>query len=401
MRALCIFPKYNYGVSSRGVGIETTSFLPAFESLGYEVRLIDSWDASTYPTYAALNRAILEMVESWQPDVVFTVQRNYEIWLETLDAIAQRNDAVLVTWITDDSFKFHDHSRFIGPHYDAISTTYDYRMADYERAGIHGAIYTQWAANAEWLAPPRPAVECAHRVLFLGTNYGGRQEVIERLQASGIDVACFGFGWPNGPVDTADLPRLMRDSVICLNLSGGFQSSGGHDRQLKARAFEVPGSGGFLLTEPAPGIDRFYRIGEEIDVFDGQEDLERKIRFYLDNPQLRDEIAMRGFERTRYEHLYPQRLSKILEFAFRRRAERVKHAIASNARLPTGSIFAGVQLNLAERIYRSLLLFLCQRVWGERGANAARRFTFAASVRLLGARTFTSRGLPGRLFPYV
>jgi len=41
-----------------------------------------------------------------------------------------------------------------------------------------------------------------------------------------------------------------------------------NDRQIKARTFEVLG-GGFLLTDAAPGMDGVYRLGQEIEVYDG------------------------------------------------------------------------------------------------------------------------------------
>ena len=45
------------------------------------------------------------------------------------------------------------------------------------------------------------------------------------------------------------IPEIMRQSVISLNFSNSRQG-----RQIKARTFEVPGAGGFLMTETAPGF---------------------------------------------------------------------------------------------------------------------------------------------------
>ncbi|MEK6398562.1 MAG: hypothetical protein V4734_10790, partial [Terriglobus sp.] len=218
MKVLCIFLHYNYGEPSRGVSIDYASFVPAIESMGHEVLHFDSWDRA-YGSYAEMNRAMLETVRDWKPDLVFTVQRDYEIFLETLQAIAALNGPALVTWTTDDSFKFHKYSRFIAPYYDAISTTYDYRLKDYRAFHIEGVILTQWAANAFWLQAPKPSAECRYDVSFVGTKYGEREAVMERLCAAGINVTCFGFGWPNGPVETEDIPRIMRDSRISLNFS--------------------------------------------------------------------------------------------------------------------------------------------------------------------------------------
>ncbi|HWF65770.1 MAG TPA: glycosyltransferase [Acidobacteriaceae bacterium] len=401
MKVLCAFSQYNYGVKGRGISIEYEAFVPAIRNLGHEVLFLDTWDSESLPNYDALNRALGEQARQFQPDVVFTVQRDYEIWTETLQKLAHEGGAALATWTTDDSFKFFKVSRFIGGYYDAISTTYDYRLPDYKAAGIAGACFTQWAANTHWLNPPRPAGECRYKVSFIGTRYGERAAIIQQLRESGIEVECFGYGWPSGPVDTAQIPVIMRDSIISLNFSAGFISSGGHDRQIKARTFEVPGAGGFLLTDAAPGLENVYRIGDEIEVFDNLEQLKAKIRYYLEHPEERDRIALAGYERTRNCHTYEIRLKEIFDFALQRRDIRrqIRNAAPSSQ---SKSELPAYRVNLLERAVRQILVRSCRVAWGpDRGLRAARRITSEICVRLMGARAFTARGLPGRLFPYV
>lgn len=394
MKVLCVFTKYNYGVPSRGISIEYASFLPALRCLGHEVEHFETWDPVQHPTYADLNAALLEKVRDLRPDLIFTVQRDYEIWLETLEQIRRDYTPCLVTWMTDDSFKFYKYSRYIAPYYDAIGTTYEYRLADYEDAGIPGAFFTQWAANEDWLSAPRASHECRYDVSFVGTRYGDREALVNDLRAAGLNVTCFGFGWPEGPVETDRIPQIMRDSRISLNFSSGYQSEGEHTRQLKARTFEVPGAGGFLLSEDAPSIEHFYRVGTEIETFRTREELKEKLHLYLREPEARDRIAQAGFERTRQEHLYPFRLRALFDFALRqRRFRRVR---------PEQKAKASSRIGVLKRLYRSALLLACRMVWGrERGMRAARKFTFELSLRLFGEKTFTSRGLPGLLFPYV
>ncbi len=403
MKILCVFTQYNYGNPERGVSIEYASFLPALKALGHEIMHFETWDSFRYPTYAAMNRALLETATAWRPNLIFTVQRDYEIWLETLQYLSRELDITLATWITDDSFKFKHYSRFIAPYYHGVGTTYDYRILDYQRAGIRSAFYTQWAANEQWLQAPKPACECAYQVSFIGTKYGDREKLIQRLHSAGLEVTCFGFGWPNGPVATEQIPQIMLNSVISLNFSTGFRSDGVHDRQLKARTFEVPGAGGFLLSEYAPSIEQFYRIGSEIDVFDSPDELEQKIRFYLQSPALRDSMANTAHKRTRAEHLYPCRLRELLDFALQKKAG-TTHQNAAKARSGQNKevLLKARPLSLGERLYRNVIVYACRLVWGQqRGLQAARRLTFEASVRLLGWRTFTANGSPGRLFPYV
>jgi spore maturation protein CgeB len=75
--------------------------------------------------------------------------------------------------------------------------------------------------------------------------------------------------------------------------------------------FEVPACGGLLLSERAPGLERYFAIGEEILVFESGSDLVRTIRGLLQDEPRRASIARAGFERTLRDHTWAQRLASI------------------------------------------------------------------------------------------
>ena len=210
----------------------------------------------------------------------------------------------------------------------------------------------------------------------------------------GIQVACFGHDWPSGSVPAADISNIMRQSVISLN----FANSKGTN-QIKARTFEVPGAGGFLLTESAPRLDLFYRIGEEIDTFNSSDELAEKIQFYLNRPSVRDSMAEAAFARTRAEHTYEHRLQALLEDACTARTN-IKHT----NQLPRSykTIVRSHQLTTRLKMLRKILLALCSFIWGDvRGPRAARRLIFELSWRIMGEKTFRAAGWPGRMFPKI
>jgi spore maturation protein CgeB len=172
-------------------------------------------------------------------------------------------------------------------------------------------------------------------------------------------------------------------------------------RQIKARIFEVPGAGGMLLTEHAPGIERFYRVGEEIDVFGSAGELLEKIRRYLSDPELRDRVAQAGHGRTRREHTYTRRFTDLLEQAIALKRE-------SGGQLARACRFDDlVQTHLAAhhrmgpllKLLRALLVVTASLALGRRrGPRAARRLLFELSWRFAGSKTYGAAGLPGRLF---
>ncbi len=404
MKALCVLGQHNYGEPARGLGYEYANLLPALPLIGYSLIHFESFDRRPYRDFADMNRKLLETVERVQPDLVFCVLMGYEVWTETLDRIRRISPAPLVNWGTDDSWKYEQYARFIAPHVDCYATTYPEALEKARNEGLANFALTQWAANDAALALPLPASQCRYRVSFIGSAYGNRRDRIEDLRRRGIEVDCFGYGWPNGPVLSADIPRIVRESVVCLNFGdSGTQLRGlrpYRSRQIKARVFEVPGAGGFLLTESAAHLSDYYRTGEEIETFDSRDELADKLRYYLDRPDARDRIARAGHERTRREHTYSRRFVVLLD-----EAARMRGAIGRASAVPPladesfDSICAQHRVTPLLRLVRALLSAPARLLFGRRrGPRAARRLLFELSWRFVGARTYSAAGWPGRAF---
>jgi spore maturation protein CgeB len=272
-----------------------------------------------------------------------------------------------------------------------MTTTYDYVVPRYRADGIRNVLLTQWAASSDWLAEPLPAAECQYAVSFVGAAHGDRKATVAELRRKGIEVACFGHGWPSGPVPMEEIPVILRNSVISLN----FPNSRG-ENQIKARTFEVPGAGGFLLTGDAHGLDRFYCPGEEVVVFTDTEDLARKILYYLSHTAERDLIAIAGFERTRREHTYEQRMAHVIDFALNAKTDSNHDPAPSFEKA-----LVAHRMTPALRLCRTILLSVTNLMFGSvRGPRAARRIVFEFSWRLMGRRTFAAAGWVGRMFPH-
>jgi len=402
MKILCVFGQHNYGQPTRGESYEYVNFPPAFKRLGCEVVFFDSWNRSLYVDFSELNRTLLETIQTEQPDVVFCVLLGYEIWLETLDII-KKSGVTLINWGTDDSWKYSQFSRFISSSFHYYLTTSLVAFDRAKEARLGNWVLTQWAASRDSLENPVVAADCIYPVAFIGSAYGNRPQWIKRLKSLGVEVFCFGYGWPNGPVTTEEMRKIIRNSNIVLN----FGDSGLHmkglsiyrDRQIKARIFEVPGGGGFLMTENADRLNQYFEVGEELIVFSDAEDLAHKIRYFLSHSDVRDQVANQGHQRVRSEHTYEVRFSKIFD-----------HIRASGDQmLPTGdvvidwSVFEHVVLLHRPTSWmlmtRSALVWLCELIWGApRGARAARRIMYEVSWRLWKRKTYTSMSFPGRLF---
>jgi spore maturation protein CgeB len=404
MKILCVLGKHNYGNPARGEGYGYVNFLPALRRLGHEVVFFESQNRSAYRDFADQNRQFLERVQAESPDIILCVLLGYEIWIETLELVRSCSNAILINWATDDSWKYEQFSRFIAKPFHIYATTYPDAIIKSLRNGHSNFVLTQWAANAEKLAEPLPAAKCRYPVSFVGSVYGNRRRWISELKSRGIEVQCFGFGWENGAVEAQEIPRIMRESIISLNFGdSGLIMKGvvpGRSRQIKARIFEVPGAGGFLVTESAENLEKYYTLNEEIVVYDGVDELVKKINYYTGNPDVRDSIALAGFLRTRNEHTYDARFRQLLEIAERLKMENSHRSKRCDIDFMKYDAIekrhaVGPWLTTAKWILQ--LPFLM--IWGRRrGVRAARRFLFEISWRVVGKRTYSVSGWPGRLF---
>lgn len=403
MKILCALGKYQYGDPARGLSTEYAAFMPALKNLGHDVVHFELWDRRKYSDYAELNHLILKAVDRECPEVLLSVQLQYEIFIETLEAIRRRGNVATICWTTDDSWKYREVSRFIGKYYHAMTTTYPEVVSKYQRDGIYHILSTQWAARSDQLLPPLLSHQCRYPVSFIGEAHGNRKQRVQLLQKQGVPVSCFGYGWPHGPVSADDVPTIMRNSVISLN----FANSRGRQNQIKARSFEVPGAGGFLLTEPAQDLEKWYNPDQEIAVFQNDKDLVKKIKYYLSHPDIRDRIAAAGFERTCSDHTYEKRLKLVLSYALHAKAAymqnpgdqppmpEIRRGAVYNANRPDS-----LKMERLSCLIREVLVWGCSWIWGHgRGLRAARRIVFELSWRLTGEKAFSRSGWPARIFP--
>lgn len=170
-------------------------------------------------------------------------------------------------------------------------------------------------------------------ILFLGSNYGDmfplssfRRQMVERLKNEfGSRFGLYGGGWDkndnnftlpllphmnqiqnnyikyaDGNISSyAEEGKAYRSCKIAINLSHFAYSRYSSDRM-----FRILGSGAFCLTHRFPDIEKDFKIGEEVVVFDSLEDLCNKIRYYLSNEKEREIIAMRGCALARNKYTW-------------------------------------------------------------------------------------------------
>ncbi|MFA4911641.1 MAG: glycosyltransferase [Desulfobacteria bacterium] len=85
------------------------------------------------------------------------------------------------------------------------------------------------------------------------------------------------------------------------------------EQAVNQRVFDVPACGGFLLTDHQGAIEELFDVGKEVVTYKDKDEIPELVRFYLNNPEARKAIAMRGRDRALKEHTYKHRLTTMIQ----------------------------------------------------------------------------------------
>ena len=129
-----------------------------------------------------------------------------------------------------------------------------------------------------------------------------------------IDVFTYikDFTMPNmrnhGRVDYFnEMPLVFRQSRINLNISRRGIKSG-----IPLRAFDIMGSGGFLLSNFQADFLDFFVPGEDFMYYESKEDFLEKNDYFLFHEEERQVIAKNGHDKVAAKHTYRHRVREML-----------------------------------------------------------------------------------------
>jgi len=144
------------------------------------------------------------------------------------------------------------------------------------------------------------------RLCFLGAHYkgdGGRRSKFQTIKNAGFSM------YYNQRVRHEKAAEVYWNSAICMNFCCGDITSN--------RVMRVLTSGGFMLTEHNKDIEATFENGNQLAWFPSQKgthpEMINNIRYYMDHPELRHEIAMRGHEWSK-NWGWGQQMDKMVRF---------------------------------------------------------------------------------------
>ncbi len=105
-----------------------------------------------------------------------------------------------------------------------------------------------------------------------------------------------------------ELPKVYNSTAINLNISRTQLRSA-----VNQRVFDVPACRAFLLTDYSEELEDYFVIGKEVGCYRDSDELDKLVRFYIDNPHVRAKIAEAGYERAVSEHNYAERMKRVID----------------------------------------------------------------------------------------
>jgi len=274
--------------------------------------------------YYKINKKLLEY-NLVNIDIVFTVKGN-NIKPTTLKYIKKNNlDIKIISYSLDDMYAWHNRSIYytLGlKYYDLIVTTKSYNVSELKSLGARNIlfIYQAFSKDVHRLFNCKD-VKNKYDILFVGFFEKERYLSMLYLSEHGVKVDIFGIGWEeyinrhnNLIIHNQMLLGLeYSEALSCSKVSLCFLRKINRDLHT-SRSIEIPACGGFMLAERTDEHEVLFENGKEAVYFDTNEDLLKKVKYYLENEEKRKVIAKAGYDRTRSgDYSYNNMVEKILD----------------------------------------------------------------------------------------
>lgn len=269
---------------------------------GFDVRRPGPGDILFHACQDMLGRALVHEVD-WV--IVVSGMYMHPDWM----TIMQRAGIKLGVILTESPYDDQRQGPFIQR--CDVAWTNERSSVDFLRMYNPNVFYLPHAHDPARHFPFRPGIEVgptpAHDVVFVGTGFQERIEVLSAVNWDGIDFGLYGE-WSllgsrsklrqqikGGPVENQYATLLYKRAKICLNLhrmSIGFGSKAlriTDAESLNPRAIELAACGVFTISDYRPEIEEVF--GGLVPTFSTPTELEDAIRYYLAHDEERARIA--------------------------------------------------------------------------------------------------------------
>lgn len=162
---------------------------------------------------------------------------------------------------------------------------------------------------------------------FVGGWSEKRQAFIERAVKVSAKAAVWGRRWrkknlfnpsilktvKGDYIEGDDLARLYSETRVVLNITNWGFGEGEKRSGMNMRVLEVPACGTCLLTDGSRDLKKMVTPGRHVIVYEGMDDFADKLKFLLENPGKREEVAKEGYLHVTSNYTYDHVARIIIE----------------------------------------------------------------------------------------
>lgn len=314
----------------------------AFEECGYEVHIIDYRDHPFLEVGNIFHRVLHRLpkklgnyLHSWgnksvdssilkkayeiKPDLIFAHKAKY-IDVSVLDKL--RTITPTANWYPETTNNIATINRIVG-HYDYFFE-FDKSIVELLKAKGHKNVYYlpfcgDMSKNEEW----KPTSD-EYDVVFIGSYikelYPQRLAILNQIKDLGLNV-WGNENWLDTPIKdvfhgrckatTEVLKSIYSKAKIVINMDALITHT---STGLTMRPFDVASAGSLLISQDDRSeLFDFFEDGKEVVSFHDEHDIRSKVEYYLSHDEERRRIAKAGFERTKRDNTYLDRIKYVID----------------------------------------------------------------------------------------
>lgn len=259
---------------------------------------------------------------SWTPDILF-----FQIHSDNIDGTPtvdmfrpiveklQQDGTRVINWNGDIRNRFPRWMAEFPADVTAFANMRDVREiprnGKYLQIGIDPQVFKKWGETSN------------NDVVFMGNDYGSmfplgqlrREAVTALLRLGGKIYGNYTGAIGNLQADPKDpFPNQSRESQTYSSCAIAISISHYNvERYTSDRLLRCMGSHCFTLAHHYEGIEQDFEVGYHLDTFKSLEEMEGKIRYWLEHAEEREKIAKQGFEHVHANYCYRNMVENILE----------------------------------------------------------------------------------------
>jgi len=304
---------YSFNISEFG--------FEAYDAIVNDERLQRLWhqDRQHNWDYVGPKSNAIDQVRWYQPDVLFLQDLSF-LDPTTVQFIKDEYGVKLIAAQCSCPLPAPDHIKMC----DVIFTSFPHYVEIFNNLGVRG-VFSRLAFDNRLLEMVESKKSVRNNDLtFVGgvgypSHWKAGLEMLETVASRVHEFKWWGYGVETLPDNYElkkkyqgqawglDMYRILAQSKIVLNRHGEVSRNYANNMKL----FETTGMGALLLTDHKINMKEMFEVGSECATYNDADHAADLARFYLERPEQRGEIAVKGQVRTLIEHDYRKKMEGI------------------------------------------------------------------------------------------